>query len=446
MFPYGVKTNFFTKWSNNSHLFDKYLHLLIFCRHLISGDSLTGNVLIVLRNKQPKTKRIMKTHVLSLKGLVAAALFFSAAGASAQAWQTFGNGGITPSNYAGTVNAVPFYLRTNGATNNPGQALLNEVGTFMVESVNNSNAAKTKGSIIAGSSNVLGSNANSSMVSGWQNDLADAGGANIVAGQGNRVIKQASKSVALGWVNTISASNQFAIGVGVDLRSSYSGGFGVDLIATGDRSFVFGSGTGGGSKLTNNIPSSLMFGVSSTPTMLIQDQLVGIGTTSPTAILHTNGKVRMENLPSGSGNALVVDASGNVMVANTYLYRPSGNQATDYQTQIDDLKKEVQELKDLLKQSRTSVDMGTVSNEPKLYQNAPNPGKGETVIKYYLPKEVNTASIGIYNISGQLIKNIPLKDKGNGSVTLNGIRGGSYVYSLSVDGKTADTKKMLMQD
>ncbi|WP_294294303.1 T9SS type A sorting domain-containing protein [uncultured Chryseobacterium sp.] len=388
----------------------------------------------------------MKAHVLSLKVLIAAATIFSTAQTNAQAWQTLGNSGISSSNYAGTVNPVPFYLRTNGSTSNPGQAILNETGSFLVESVNNSNTAKTKGSMVAGSSNVLGNNANSCMVSGWQNDLSDAGGANIVAGQGNRVFKQASKSVALGWVNRITASNQFAIGVGVDLSSEYSGGFGVDLVATGNRSFVFGSGTGGGSKLTNTIPSSLMFGVSSTPTMLIQDQLVGIGTTSPTALLHTNGKVRMENLPDGNGRALVVDPDGNVMVANSYLYRSAGDQTAEFQTQIDDLRKEVQELKELLKQSRISVDMGAASNEPKLYQNAPNPGKGETIIKYYLPKETNNASIGIYNVSGQLIKNIPLKDKGNGSITLNGIRGGSYVYTLSVDGKNADTRKMIIQD
>lgn len=388
----------------------------------------------------------MKAHVLSLKSIVATAMIFSATAANAQAWQVSGNGGITSANYAGTINAVPFYLRTNGANTNPGQALLNDTGSFIVESVNNSNAAKTKGSIIAGSSNVLGSNANSSMVSGWQNDLSDAGGANIVAGQGNRIINQSGKSVALGWVNTIAAANQFAIGVGIELKSPYSGGFGVDLIATGNRSFVFGSGTGGGSKLTNNIPSSLMFGVSSTPTMLIQDQLVGIGTTAPTAVLHTNGKVRMENLPNGTGRALVVDPDGNVMVANSYLYKSAGDQAADFQAQIDDLKKEVQELKELLKQSKTNVDMSAVSNEPKLYQNAPNPGKGETIVKYYLPKEANNASIGIYNISGQLIKNIPLREKGNGSIILNGIRGGSYVYTLSVDGKNIDTKKMMIQD
>ncbi|MDQ1161858.1 hypothetical protein QE422_002226 [Chryseobacterium sp. SORGH_AS 447] len=388
----------------------------------------------------------MKTHVLSLKGLAVTALIFSSLTVNAQLWDVNGNGGINNTNYVGTIDNNALYLRVDGQSNNPGQALLNEEGSFLVESVNNSNTSKTKGSIIVGSSNVLGSNANSSMVSGWQNDLSDGGGANIVAGQGNRVFKQASKSVALGWVNRIAASNQFAIGVGVDLSSEYSGGFGIDLIATGNRSFVFGSGTGGGSKLTNTIPSSLMFGVSSTPTMLIQDQRVGIGTTAPTAMLHTNGKVRMENLPNGSGRALVVDPNGNVMVANSYINKSAEDQTADYQTQIDELKREVQELKELLKQSKINVDMNTLSNEPKLYQNAPNPGKGETVVKYYLPKEVNNASIGIYNTSGQLIKNIPLKEKGNGSVILNGIRGGSYVYTLSVDGRNIDTKKMMIQD
>ena len=154
----------------------------------------------------------------------------------------------------------------------------------------------------------------------------------------------------------------------------------------------------------------------------------------------------MENLPNGSGRALVVDPNGYVMVANSYINKPAGDQAEEFQSQIDDLKKEVQELKEMLKQNRTNADMSTVSNEPKLYQNAPNPGKGETVISYYLPKTTNSASIGIYNISGQLIKTVALKEKGNGSITLTGIQGGSYIYSLNIDGRNIDTKKMLMKD
>ena len=155
----------------------------------------------------------MKTHVLSLKGLAVTALIFSSLTVNAQLWDVNGNGGINNTNYVGTIDNNALYLRVDGQSNNPGQALLNEEGSFLVESVNNSNTSKTKGSIIVGSSNVLGSNANSSMVSGWQNDLSDGGGANIVAGQGNRVFKQASKSVALGWVNRIAGCNQYVIGV-----------------------------------------------------------------------------------------------------------------------------------------------------------------------------------------------------------------------------------------
>ena len=39
---------------------------------------------------------------------------------------------------------------------------------------------------------------------------------------------------------------------------------------------------------------------------------VGFGTVSPTAVLHTVDAIRFENLPSGAGNVLVVDANGNV--------------------------------------------------------------------------------------------------------------------------------------
>lgn len=282
------------------------------------------------------------------------------------------------------------------------------------------------------------------MVSGWGNNLAAAAGANLVSGQDNVVLNNASKSVALGWKNVIRNANQFAIGVGIDLGNFYSGGFGIDLAATGDRSFVIGSGTGG-TKLTNSIPRSIMFGMSPTSTMLIVDQYVGVRTTAPTANFHSVGTVRLQGLPNGSGRALVVDNDGNVMVATSTITRQANNE-TDYQIQIDELKNEIKELKELLKQNKMSVDMSSEAQEAKLYQNAPNPGKGETIIKYYLPRDTKNASIEIYNASGQMMKTISLKEKGNGSINLSGMRGGSYVYSLIADGKITDSKKMLIQE
>jgi hypothetical protein len=391
----------------------------------------------------------MKTSLLSMKNGLAAAMLFLTGIASAQQWDINGNAGITPANYAGTVDPIAFYLRTNGASANPGQAILNEPGSFIVDAVNNSNVSKAKGSIIVGISNVLGGNAGSSLVAGWENDLANGGGANVIGGQANAVLNGSSKSVALGWKNIIRNHNQFALGVGIDLKDVYSGGFGIDLAATGNRSFVIGSGTGG-AKLTNNIPLSIMFGLSTTSTMLIKDKSVGILTLTPTANFHTVGTVRHENLPTGSGRALVVDPNGNVMVSNTSLNRMASPDETilKLEDRIKNLENTVEELKQLLLNKGISSTDISSSDIAKLAQNVPNPTKNGTSIGYYLPKNAKTASIEIYNISGQLVRSLPLREKGNGAVTVSSsdFPSGTYVYKMVTDGKITGSKKMVLED
>ena len=390
----------------------------------------------------------MRTSLPSMKSGVAAAMVLLTGILNAQQWQTTGNPGITPSNYVGTVDARPFYLRTNGATSNPNQALLNEFGSFIVETTNNTNVSKAKGSIIAGVSNTLGGQAASSLVGGWTNNLSNAGGANIVAGQDNAVLNNASKSVALGWKNTIRNHNEFALGVGIELTEEYSGGFGIDLAASGNRSFVIGAGSGG-AKLTNTIPYSIMLGMSGTSTMLIKDQSVGIRTNAPTANFHTVGTVRHQDLPVGSGRALVVDANGNVMVSNTALNKmaSSDENIQKLEDRIKNLENSVEELKQLLL-NKNSITNISLSDVPTLEQNVPNPSKNETSIRYYLPKEVKTASLDIYSISGQLVKSIPLREKGNGTINISAsnLQSGTYVYKMTTDGKVTDAKKMIMKD
>ncbi len=80
-----------------------------------------------------------------------------------------------------------------------------------------------------------------------------------------------------------------------------------------------------------------------------------------------------------------------------------------------------------------------------LAQNVPNPVKGNTVISYSLASYTNTACINFYNASGGIIKSIPLANK-NGSVTLNtsDLAAGSYQYTLSVNNKIVDSKKMIV--
>ncbi|AZA84435.1 hypothetical protein C1637_06220 [Chryseobacterium lactis] len=387
----------------------------------------------------------MKIQLLFVKAGFTGMLLLTGA-LQAQLWDINGNAGITNTNYVGTVDPRPLYLRVGGATSNPGQAILNETGSFIVETTNNTNFAKTKGSIVNGISNILGAQANSSLVSGWENDLSNAGGANIVAGQANTVLNGAGKSVALGWKNTIRNANQFALGVGIDLGDFYSGGFGIDLIATGNRSFVIGAG-GGGAKLTNAIPQSIMFGMSATSTMLIKDQSVGIRTTTPTANFHTVGTVRLQGLPTGSGRGLVVDTNGNVMISNTPLSRTASSDETiqELKDRIQSLENTVDELKQMLINRSTA---GASSDTPVLFQNTPNPTKNETNIRYYIPENSRTAGIEIYSISGQLVKSMPLNERGSGSVRLSGneLQSGTYVYKMTVNGKLIDAKKMMIRD
>ena len=83
---------------------------------------------------------------------------------------------------------------------------------------------------------------------------------------------------------------------------------------------------------------------------------------------------------------------------------------------------------------------------PALYQNTPNPFNQNTTIAYYLPVNVKTANLYIYNMQGVQIKIIPINDRANGNIVINGneLIPGMYLYSLIADGKEVDTKRMIL--
>ena len=86
------------------------------------------------------------------------------------------------------------------------------------------------------------------------------------------------------------------------------------------------------------------------------------------------------------------------------------------------------------------------SQSARLEQNQPNPAAQTTVIKYFVPEQSVKAAIRITNSNGQEIKllNIPAKNNGQISIQANGLIPGTYLYSLIIDGKTIDTKKMVI--
>ncbi len=79
----------------------------------------------------------------------------------------------------------------------------------------------------------------------------------------------------------------------------------------------------------------------------------------------------------------------------------------------------------------------------KLFQNYPNPFVSETTIELYVPHTARAVHIIVNDLSGRLLNNIEVTERGKTSVTIgSGMNNGMYFYSLLVDGKTEDTKRM----
>ena len=82
-----------------------------------------------------------------------------------------------------------------------------------------------------------------------------------------------------------------------------------------------------------------------------------------------------------------------------------------------------------------------------LDQNIPNPPlNNSTRINYYIPAGSLKAELVINDSNGKKIKQIQLNSKGSGMVNIetSALDTGTYFYTLMVDGKTIETKKMVV--
>ena len=119
---------------------------------------------------------------------------------------------------------------------------------------------------------------------------------------------------------------------------------------------------------------------------------------------------------------------------------------------MDAMQKQIDELKALII-NNCKLDANTAmpvnsslqkEGSASLEQNLPNPFTSNTTIRYNAPK--GNAKIIIANTAGNIVKTFNLTTKNNGSVTVyaNELAAGTYYYSLIVDGKKTDSKKMIL--
>ncbi|WP_321289131.1 tail fiber domain-containing protein [uncultured Sunxiuqinia sp.] len=94
------------------------------------------------------------------------------------------------------------------------------------------------------------------------------------------------------------------------------------------------------------------------------------------------------------------------------------------------------------------TDQLNLDGTAKLYQNAPNPFSTQTTIRFEIPETVGNAQLYICNMTGSLLKNIAINQRGKGNVVINGneFKAGMYLYTLVNDGKIIDTKQMLLTE
>lgn len=127
------------------------------------------------------------------------------------------------------------------------------------------------------------------------------------------------------------------------------------------------------------------------------------------------------------------------------------NAVKEQQTIIEELQKEVSELRDMVENGtpRTGSRRQNATLEGRtasLKQNTPNPFSARTLVEYYVPANTRKAAVRIYDSSGKLMHNESIQGTGEGNIQIEAgtIPAGTYNYSLIVDGTVIDTKQMVI--
>ncbi len=113
---------------------------------------------------------------------------------------------------------------------------------------------------------------------------------------------------------------------------------------------------------------------------------------------------------------------------------------------IQEMQEEIESLQSTNNSARSATTINTaIGSGNVLYQNTPNPFKEQTTIRFSLADDTQSASICIFDMTGKMLKNLPVSI-GDTSVSLNGweLGEGMFLYTLIVNGKEIDTKRMII--
>jgi hypothetical protein len=118
------------------------------------------------------------------------------------------------------------------------------------------------------------------------------------------------------------------------------------------------------------------------------------------------------------------------------------------QTEMEQKNTEIRQLQQELAALRKTLGGAEPANEHLAWlgQNYPNPYARTTMIPYHVPETATSAELKIYSNAGQEVYSLQLPQKGEAEVEISNLMlpAGSYIVHLLVDGKSVDSKKMLL--
>ena len=97
-------------------------------------------------------------------------------------------------------------------------------------------------------------------------------------------------------------------------------------------------------------------------------------------------------------------------------------------------------------ETEISIIPADVNYKPEyLGNNIPNPFNSITLIPYVLPERTENAELVIRDVAGRMLKAYTLnKQAGNVEISMKEYDSGVYFYSISINGNTLDTKRMVV--
>ncbi|HRI22919.1 MAG TPA: T9SS type A sorting domain-containing protein, partial [Panacibacter sp.] len=116
----------------------------------------------------------------------------------------------------------------------------------------------------------------------------------------------------------------------------------------------------------------------------------------------------------------------------------------EQQQQIEELKQLVSQLSQPQLQNAATVVNSSVAGNISLAQNTPNPFNKTTSIRYNLAPCYKNAQVIVTDNAGRILKQVLLNASGSVNIDGSTLVSGIYNYTLMVDGKLYDTKKMVL--